>query len=109
MRGAGDNFNVSKDNMAQLKEELQEAIRQIPNIDRLKDHIEMTITPEGLRIELLESAAGTFFNSGNAEPNANGQEILIPLAQQLGSIPNKIAIEGHTDSKPYSQRTNYGN
>jgi chemotaxis protein MotB len=109
MQGAGENFSLSKDNMEKLKEELQQAIRQVPNIDKLKNQIDMTITSEGLRIELLESANGTFFNSGNSTPNTDGQDILILLAKQLGDLPNKIAIEGHTDSKPYPQQNNYGN
>jgi chemotaxis protein MotB len=109
MRGSGENFTVSKDNMAQLKEQLQSAMRQVPNIDKLKNHIDMTVTAEGLRIELLESAVSTFFNSGNADPNMDGEDILILLAQELGSLPNKIAIEGHTDSRPYRLQSNYGN
>src|SRR5271165_5512519 len=43
MQGTAENFSVSKDNMAQLKDELQKALRQVPNIDSLKNHIEMTI------------------------------------------------------------------
>ncbi len=109
MQGAGENFALSKDNMAQLKDELQKTIRKVPDFDKIKNHIDMTITPEGLRIELLESATSTFFGSGSAEPNADGQEILDLLAQELGSLPNKIAIEGHTDSTPYAKAGNYGN
>jgi chemotaxis protein MotB len=109
MQGAAENFSLSKDNMEQLKQELQTAIRQVPNIEKLQNQIEMTVTSEGLRIELLESAKGTFFNSGNSAPNTDGQDILILLAKQLGDLPNKIAIEGHTDSKPYPQQNNYGN
>ena len=109
LQGTGESLNVSKDNMADLKEALQSALRQVPNFDKLKNHIEMTVTPEGLRIELLESATSTFFNSGNAEPSADGREILTSLAKELGKLANKIAIEGHTDSKPYAQGRNYGN
>jgi chemotaxis protein MotB len=108
MRGSGESLNVSKDNMQDLKEALQNSLRQVPNIDKLKNHIEMTVTPEGLRIDLLESAAGTFFNSGNAEPSIDGKGILTSLAKELGNLPNKIAIEGHTDSKPYAQGANFG-
>jgi chemotaxis protein MotB len=109
MQGAGENFAVTKDNMEQLKDELQKTIRKVPDFDKIKNHIDMTITSEGLRIELLESATSTFFGSGNAKPNEDGQEILDLLAQQLGSLPNKIAVEGHTDSKPYAKEGNYGN
>ena len=108
-QGTADNFVVTKDNMEQLKTELQKAMRHLPNINTLKDHIEMTITPDGLRIELLESSNSMFFNSGNSEVTADGKEILILLAQELGSIPNRIAIEGHTDSKPYPAGSPYGN
>ena len=108
-QGTADNFVVTKDNMEQLKLQLQSAMRQLPDINDLRDHIEMTITPDGLRIELLESSSGTFFNSGNSEVTVEGKEILILLAQELGSIPNRIAIEGHTDSKPYPAGSPYGN
>jgi chemotaxis protein MotB len=108
MRGSGESLNVSKDNMQELKEALQNSLRQVPNIDKLKNHIEMTVTPEGLRIDLLESAAGTFFNSGNAEPSIDGKDILTSLAKELGNLPNKIAIEGHTDSKPYRREPTSG-
>jgi chemotaxis protein MotB len=109
MQGVAESFSISKDNMAQLKDELQKTMRQVPNFDKLKNQIDMTITSEGLRIELLESATSTFFDSGKPEPNKDGQDILIALSKELGTIPNKIAVEGHTDSKPYSAKGNYSN
>jgi chemotaxis protein MotB len=83
-RGAADNFVVSKDNMEQLKEQLQSAIKAVPKFDLLKNHIDMTVTNEGLRIELSESAAGTFFDSGKAKISEGGAELLIVLAEDLG-------------------------
>lgn len=107
--GAGDSFTLTKDNMDKLKEELQQAVRKSPSFDKLKNNIEITITPEGLRIELLESATGTFFESGVANPTGSGKDILIKLAEELGKLPNRISIEGHTDSKPFASDENYGN
>src|SRR5215472_9376442 len=107
--GAGDSYTLTKDNMDKLKEELQQAVRKSVNFDKLKDNIEITITPEGLRIELLESATGTFFQSGVATATDGGKDILIKLAQELGRLPNKVSIEGHTDSKPFASDRNYGN
>ena len=109
MQGSGQNFTVTKDNMADLKQQLQKAIREVPNIEKLKNHIDMTVTNEGLRIELMESANGTFFESGSAKPNSDGDDILITLARELGKLPNKIYVEGHTDAKPYSQNSTYTN
>ena len=109
MQGAKENFVVSKDNMEQLKKQLQEAMKKVPDFEKLKNHIDMTVTNEGLRIELTESAAGTFFNQGSAKFNVDGQDLLFALAAELGKLPNKIYVEGHTDAKPYSEGSSYTN
>jgi chemotaxis protein MotB len=109
MQGAGESFSLSRDDMPKLKEELQKTIRQIDNFENLKDHIEMTVTAEGLRIELMESEAGMFFESGSPAPTKNGREMLVALSQELGKLPNQISLEGHTDGKPFARDSNYGN
>lgn len=109
MEGAKDNFIVSKDNMEQLKQQLQEAMKKVPDFEKLKNHIDMTVTNEGLRIELTESATGTFFNQGSSKFNVDGQDLLFALAAELGKLPNKIYVEGHTDAKPYSKGSGYTN
>ena len=108
-RGAGDNFTLKKDDMPKLKEQLQKAVRKLDDFDKLKNQIKMTVTGEGLRIELLESASGTFFESGSTVPNKDGKELLDLLAVELGKLPNKLSIEGHTDSKAYTGTAGYGN
>lgn len=100
---------ATKDNLKEVKNQLEKAIRQMANFDKLKDQIKLTVTPEGLRIELLESQKGTFFDSGSPEPNADGRELMGTIAQELGKIPNKVLIEGHTDSQPYAGGTEYSN
>jgi chemotaxis protein MotB len=95
--------------MADLKEQLEKRIQSITDLEKLRKNIEMTVTPEGLRIELLESDKGTFFNSGSPKLNQSGQEMLALLAEQLGQVPNHLSIEGHTDAKPYGGKSNYSN
>jgi chemotaxis protein MotB len=107
--GTAENVILTKDDMAKLKDELEKAIESMPNFDALKNQIEITITPEGLRIELLEAEKGTFFDIGSPEPNDTGKALLELLAGQLGKLSNKISIEGHTDAKPFAGKTNYGN
>jgi chemotaxis protein MotB len=109
LAGAGENFTLTKDNMPKLKDQLEQKIHQMTDFEKLKNHIEMTVTSEGLRIELMESATGTLFKSGSPQLNADGRELLIILAQELGKLPNKVSIEGHTDSKPYATSGNYSN
>jgi len=58
---------------------------------------------------LLETASGTFFESGSSLVNEDGKQLLILLAVELGKLPNRLSIEGHTDSKPYAGVAGYGN
>jgi chemotaxis protein MotB len=109
MQGSAENFVITKDNMPELKEQLEKAIRDVPNFEKLKDNIDMTVTNEGLRIELTESAAGTFFDSGSAKMSTDGKDLLLALTHELGNLPNKLALEGHTDSKQYASGSSYGN
>jgi chemotaxis protein MotB len=107
--GTGENINLGKDDMNQLKQKLESAMRQAPELEKLKDQVQMTVTGEGLRIELLESEVGTFFESGNAQPSESGQKMLNMLSSQLGKIQNKLLIEGHTDAHVYASRRGYSN
>jgi chemotaxis protein MotB len=81
----------------------------MPKIEALKDSVRMIVTQEGLRIELLEKEGGMFFESGNSSPTSKGREILVLLAGELAKMPNQIAIEGHTDAKPYASTNGYTN
>ncbi|MGA2359011.1 MAG: flagellar motor protein MotB [Terriglobales bacterium] len=109
LAGSGENFQLTKQNMGKLKDQLQRSIRSITDLDNLKKNIEMTVTSEGLRIELLESAGGTFFDSGSATLNQSGRELLTLLAAELGKVPNHVSVEGHTDAKPYGGKGSYSN
>jgi chemotaxis protein MotB len=95
--------------MQKLKEEIIKSIQSIDPKNKLKDQVEITITPEGLRIELMESAKGTFFELGNAAPTSALKDLLQVLSPELGKLPNKISIEGHTDAKTYSGGKVYDN
>src|SRR5271169_2715762 len=109
LTGSGEKLQPVKQDMAKLKEELQKSIQGINDLAKLKNNIEITVTEEGLRIELLESGEGTFFDSGSSTLNKSGQEIATLLAAELGKAPNQVSIEGHTDAKPYSGKRSYSN
>jgi chemotaxis protein MotB len=109
LTGTGENLLLAKQDMGKLKEELQKSIQKMNDLDKLKKNIEMTVTAEGLRIELLESEKGTFFDSGSSMLNHSGQEMLELLASELGKVPNHVSLEGHTDAKPYTGKASYSN
>lgn len=95
--------------MQKLKEQIIKSIQSIDPKNKLKNQIEITITPEGLRIELMESAKGTFFELGNAAPTPALKDLLQVLSPELGKLPNKLSIEGHTDAMAYSGDNAYDN
>ena len=107
--GLGHAIQIPKDDMIKLRDKIQQALAQTPNFKSLQDHVEVTITADGLRIELLETEAGMFFESGKPVPTETGADLLARLAAELGKMPNTMLIEGHTDSKPFASDNGYSN
>ena len=69
----------------------------------------MTVTAEGLRIELLESEKGTFFESGSLLAEQKWSRNAWIVGDGIGKVPNRVSIEGHTDAKPFVGKGNYSN
>ncbi len=109
MSGSGATVTENQNDLQKLKEKLEQEIKAKKELEKLSKQIEITITPEGLRIELLEDKNGTFYQSGSAQLSANGQELLTLLAGELKTLPNSLLIEGHTDATQYSTDASYSN
>ncbi len=107
--GSGKSLYLSVDDMKQLKQKLEQSMKSLPAIEKLKDQISMTITGEGLRVELVENSQGVFFGSGNAQPTPVGEQAISLLATELGKLPNSIVLEGHTDAVTYGDANAYTN
>jgi len=82
---------------------IRDLLREAPDMKALEEQIEITVTKEGLRIELLESRDGesTFFDTGSASLKQYTGRVLAIIAGELGKLKNTVIIEGHTDSRPY--------
>jgi chemotaxis protein MotB len=106
--GSGETLTLSEKQLKEIKEKIEQAMKAIPAFKDMQKQIKMTMTAEGLRIDLLETKRGLFFETGNPTPTEAGGELLKVLAGELMKLPNKIAIEGHTDSTPYG-RPDYSN
>ena len=110
LRGAGsESLPIHKDDMKKLKEKLEQAVKDVVSPEKIRDHIVITVTGEGLRVEMIEDENGIFFESGSPAPTKYGKELLQVLAEEIGKLPNKVTIEGHTDSKPFNGRVDYSN
>ncbi len=107
--GTGETVSVAKDDMALLKDKLEQAMKKSPEFEKLKDYIQMSVTGEGLRVEMLENEKGIFFESGSGRPTEIGREMILLLAAQLKTLPNDLLIEGHTDAKPFASGGDYSN
>jgi chemotaxis protein MotB len=110
LRGnGGEMLSLQKEDMNKLKEKLEQAIQTSEPLQKIKEHVVMTVIGEGLRVELLEDSKGMFFESGNAEPTAYGKDLMKLLAVEIGKLPNTVTMEGHTDSKAYAGKKDYSN
>ena len=87
---------------------LMQMIAAIPDLIKFKEQIEIKITKDGLRIELIEQAEGLFFDIGSARLKPDAMQLLRLIASRIGTFPNDVVIEGHTDSRPYT-RAGYNN
>ena len=95
--------------LTRAAEAIREKLLAATGLDKLKDQIELTITAEGLRIELVERTGSSFFDSGSAVLRGESENILRIIATELQPLPNDLVIEGHTDRQPYANDARYGN
>jgi len=93
----------------QVKLQIQEAIKQSPELRDLKDNLMIDQTPEGLRIQLIDRDKISMFASGSSLMNEKSRELLQKVAQAIHGLPNKLSISGHTDSAPYAGQAGYSN
>jgi chemotaxis protein MotB len=107
--GSGESISIDRQNVEKLKQEIEKAILQQADLTKLSKQIEITVTGEGLKIELIEDKGGTFFESGSPKLSDSGVELLNLLSAQLKVLPNHLLIEGHTDAQPFSTDSQYTN
>lgn len=109
IQGSNKSISIDHKNVQKLKQEIEKAILKQTDLSKLSKQIVLTITSEGLKIDLLEDKGGTFFQSGSAKLSPSGVELLNLLAGQLKVLPNRLLIEGYTDAQPFSKSSDYTN
>jgi chemotaxis protein MotB len=92
-----------------LMAELRQAIDQSQALKPFKDQLLLDITPEGLRIQIVDSQNRAMFDLGSAELKGYTGQILHELAPYLNSVPNRVSLSGHTDITPYTAQAGYNN
>ncbi|MCL4540370.1 MAG: OmpA family protein, partial [Bacteroidetes bacterium] len=101
-RGLPMNSSAMEMNSLQREgKKLEQMIAHTPEFKKFTNQISITVSKEGLRIELIENAHGLFFNVGSAQLKPETVTLLQMIAKELSTMPNQIIIEGYTDARPY--------
>jgi chemotaxis protein MotB len=99
---------LDKERLNSLMSELKEAIDAREALAKFKDQILLDITPEGVRIQIVDHDRRSMFPLGSSKLEDYSTKILYELANIINNVPNRISISGHTDIKPYIAN-NYSN
>ncbi len=82
-------------------EEIREAVRADPALAELGKQLSIDMTPEGLRIQIMDEIRLPMFATGSAVPNDRARDLLRKVVPILRKLPEPISIAGHTDSAPF--------
>lgn len=93
---------MEKKHFQEAKESLEKMIAGLPELKALRPYIEVKLTQEGLRIELMEGPESLFFETGSAHLKPETGHLLRLMARELRKLNNAVVLEGHTDARPYA-------
>ena len=100
---------LEKKQLDALMDDLKEAISKSQALQPFKDQLLLDITPEGLRIQILDAQNRPMFDLGSARLKAYTNDILKEVTGYLRTVPNRLSVTGHTDTTPYAGITGYTN
>lgn len=84
-----------------LQRRIEAVIEQDPALRDLRQQMRFDLTPEGLRIQLLDTEQRPMFDLGSARVEPYMRDLLRAMAPLINELPNEISIGGHTDSLAY--------
>jgi chemotaxis protein MotB len=84
-----------------LKKHVEDVIAANPKLAALKSQIRLDMTRDGLRIQIVDEQNRPMFDSGSAVVKPYMRELLREIGSVLGEVPNRLTLEGHTDSQPF--------
>ena len=84
-----------------LQEKMREMVASNPRLAAMSSQIRLDMTPDGLRIQIVDEQSRAMFDSGSAVVKPYMRELLHEIAGVLAEVPNRLTIEGHTDATPF--------
>jgi chemotaxis protein MotB len=100
---------LQREAFKRLGEEILKEIENTPELKAIASQVRFDIVNEGLRIELIEKSESYFFDVGTSAIKPDAAEIIGIIAEEVKSLPNKLVVEGHTDSRQYARADGYSN
>lgn len=101
-RGRGEQ---DKQRMRKLQQRIQQQLDMTLSkndaLKALQNQIRMEMTPDGLRIMIIDEQNRPMFQSGGFVPLEHTRLILQQIGRELNDIDNKISISGHTDANRF--------
>ena len=90
-------------------QQIRDAMRADPALADLAKQLVVDITPEGLRVQLIDEERQPMFALGSSSLNERARAVIAKIAPVLMRLPQSISLAGHTDSAPYkgSDRSNW--
>lgn len=88
--------------LVELGRRIETVIRADPELRSLRDQMRFEMTPEGLRIQLLDTESRPMFRRGSDRVAPYMRDLLRTMAPLLNELPNRVSISGHTDSLRYA-------
>jgi chemotaxis protein MotB len=85
-----------------LKQEIQHKLDESDKLRALSSQIRFDMTRDGLRIQIVDEQGRPMFDSGSAIVKPYMRDLLRAIGSVLTEVPNRLTLEGHTDSDPYS-------
>lgn len=94
----------------QMRQAILDKLATSDSLKRLNAQVDVQVTQEGLRIELVESERGdVYFPIGSSQMNSATVLTLQLIGQELSPIAQSLIIEGHTDAAPFGRDASYTN
>jgi chemotaxis protein MotB len=87
--------------LEQLKAKVAAALATNPKLEPFASQIRLEMTPDGLRIQIIDENQRPMFDSGSAEVKPYMRELLREIGTVLAEVPMRLTLEGHTDAKPF--------
>ena len=93
---------ADRERLDQLSSLIQDAIAQSSALEPYRDQLMLDITPQGLRIQLVDKNIQSMFGVGSANLETTSASMIGELGSLINSVPNKVSITGHTDGRAYN-------